>query len=112
MTVPAGTLPTGTVTFFDGDPTAGAPCSAQPQPCRGDYGGTISFTATMPTTFSAAGSHTIFAVYEWRFQLHDQHVFGKSIFVVFSTNTVVTSDKTKPGTAMSQLRSPRRSPVT
>jgi hypothetical protein len=92
ISVPVGTNPTGTVTFFDGATQIGTAQQVN-QVITGD---TVTFTASLTTTFSTLGSHSITATYNGDSNFNANTSSAVALQVVNATTTVVTTDTANP----------------
>jgi hypothetical protein len=93
VAVPAGTLPTGTVTFFDGGVQIGTTTPTLVQTISSDV---ISFTATLSNTFTTIGSHSITATYSGDGNFLTSTSAAVSLQVVNATTTAVTTSAVNP----------------
>jgi hypothetical protein len=98
VSAPAGTAPTGTVTFWDGTVGTGtnlgtATLSQIIVNVKGNP--TIEFVATLPVTFSTVATHNLSAVYSGDTNFGTKTGTG-SVVVVNPTTTTVTTSNTNP----------------
>jgi hypothetical protein len=97
LTVPAGTAPTGTVTFWDGPVGTGTNLGTAPvsQVIVNQGGPKITFIASVNATFSTVGVHELTAVYSG----DDNFTTSsgtQSVTVVQFSSTVVTTNNANP----------------
>jgi hypothetical protein len=85
----SGVAPTGTVTFFDGGSSIGAPANLLGQP--GAQGSAAAGTASTTVIFSAAGTHTLSAKYSGDADYASATSSSMTINVLNATNVAVTA---------------------
>ena len=94
ISVPAGTSPTGTVTFKDGSTTLGT--GTVSQTVVNQHGSpVITFVATFTTSFSTIGSQNVTAVYSGDTNFATS-TGAATVTVVNSTTTTVTTSNANP----------------
>jgi hypothetical protein len=98
VTVPAGTLPTGTVTFFNGATQIGSPVALSQLIVNVSGSAVIMFQATTTYTFTAVGTANLSAVYNGDVNFNTS-TGNDSETVVNPSTTVVTTSNANPTAA-------------